>query len=100
MMTYRSLLCAGLMGGWIAGFAAVHMQLEPTTLHPGQTLQVTITVTDPHNQAIPDLSGLRKNFVVVGTQHSVQYSVINGQSQSLSQWILLLDPQKTGKITL
>lgn len=96
----RSLLVCLLVLGFADGFAALSMQLEPTTLHQGQTLQVTITLDDPDNQRMPDLSVLGKNFAVVGTQRTVNYSVINGQARSLNQWIILLEPQKTGKITL
>lgn len=99
-MKYRLPWLFLMICGAIKSYAAVQMQLEPTTLHQGQTLQLTITLDDPHNQGMPDLAGLRKNFVVVGTQRTVNYSVINGQAHSLNQWIILLEPQKTGKITV
>ena len=98
-MKYRLPWLFLMICGAIKSYAAVQMQLEPTTLHQGQTLQLTITLDDPHNQGMPDLAGLRKNFVVVGTQRTLNYSVINGQAHSLNQWIILLEPQKTGKIT-
>lgn len=99
-MIYRWLWLLMMIFSAIRSYAAVQMHLEPAIIHPGQTLQLTITVDDPHNQGMPDLAGLRKNFAVIGTQRTVNYSVVNGQAHSLNQWIILLEPQKTGKITI
>lgn len=49
---------------------------------------------------MPNLTPLRKDFLILGTERSVNYSITNGQTQSSSTWTITLKAQKTGTLTI
>jgi hypothetical protein len=63
-------------------------------------LHLTVTLDDAKVKEQPDLSALRNDFTLVGTQRVVNYTLINGQGHSLNQWIILLLPKHAGNITI
>lgn len=78
--------------------AAVYTRVEPSVVKMGDTFHLMITIDAPGPDSIPDLTPLLENFSIVGTERSMAYSLVNGQKQSLNQWIILLAPQKTGTL--
>lgn len=50
--------------------------------------------------SVPDLTPLQEDFNIDGTERSMNYTVINGQAHSLSQWIILVTPKKTGVVEI
>ncbi|VEG91470.1 BatD family protein [Legionella spiritensis] len=85
---------------WMVGYADVTLQVESPTVEYGQPFRLTLTIEDAQTNAIPDLTPLRKDFTIVGTERSVNYALINGQSRTLSQWTVLLLPKREGKFTI
>lgn len=66
-----------------------------------ETFNLTMTQNNPQNNGgIPDLTPLRKNFNIIGTQRSVSYSIINGQTQSSNTWTIVLQARNAGTITI
>jgi hypothetical protein len=84
------------------GFATakVTMTITPSKAQLGDTLQLTLTLDNYKSQALPDLTPLEHDFTIVGTQHSLSYSVINGTTHSINQWIILLLAKKQGVLTI
>ena len=80
--------------------AAVIMQVDPPRIKPGETIRLTLTLNEVKDRVAPDLTSVRKDFNVIGTQRTVNYTVVNGQAQSLSQWIIILMPKRTGQLTI
>lgn len=80
--------------------AAVMMQVDPPRIKPGETVRLTLTLNEVKDRVVPDLTSVRKDFNVIGTQRTVNYTVVNGQAQSLSQWIIILMPKRTGQLTI
>ena len=80
--------------------AAVIMQVDPPRIKPGETIRLTLTLNEVKDRVVPDLTSVRKDFNVIGTQRTVNYTVVNGQAQSLSQWIIILMPKRTGQLTI
>ena len=80
--------------------ATMTAQIYPTKATLDDTLRLTITVDNTHTQRTPDLTLLQKDFNIVGTQQSLSYSFINGQSEARAQWIIILSPKKIGNITI
>ena len=80
--------------------AQLTAQLDSTKIQLGQTVHLTLSLDDPKNTETPDLSALRHDFTLVGSQRMVSYTLINGKAHSLNQWIILLMPKHPGKITV
>lgn len=78
--------------------AAVTMQVDSQTVQMGQPFRLTLTIDG--EDGLPDLTPLRKDFTVVGTERSINYTVINGQARSLNQWIVLLVAKRSGTLTI
>ncbi|CEK12091.1 BatD family protein [Legionella hackeliae] len=82
------------------GFATAIMQLESSKVQAGDTVRLILTLDGAESESVPDLTPLQKNFSIVGTERSMNYTVINGQAQSTGQWLILLVPKKTGVLTI
>jgi hypothetical protein len=80
--------------------AAVSVQVNPSTVHLGEAFRLTFTIDAPPANTVLDLSPLQENFTIVGTERSTAYSIINGQTHSIAQWIVLLTAKKTGTLTI
>lgn len=81
-------------------FAEIKVELEPSQVTMGETFKLSITQEDQQGGGVPDLTELQKDFVILGTERHVNYSIINGQAQSQSQWIVLLRALKPGIFTI
>lgn len=80
-------------------FAVTTIKLDPETMSQNDTFRLILS-SDEVNKGLPNLTPLQKDFSILGTEHNVSYNIINGQSSSLSQWIILLRPKKTGTLTI
>ena len=89
-------LCVAMNCSW----AALQINIEPTEGTINDTFNLTITQESPSTRSVPDLTPLQKDFIVIGTQRQLNYTVINGQAQSSSQWVITLKPLKEGLLTL
>lgn len=80
-------------------FADVTVQLDATQVQIGQPFRLTLTM-DSAVDSVPDLTPLQKDFTIVGTERSMNYSVINGQAHSVSQWIITLTANRNGVLPI
>ncbi len=81
--------------------ANITMNIEPATARPGETLRLTLTQSDdPQFHGVPDLTPLKKEFTLVGTEHSMSYTANNGIAKSENQWVVLLIPKKSGILSI
>lgn len=92
------LLCLVLF--YSEAFAEIQAQVEPSKINLGEVFKVSFTITDPQNGGIPDLTPLQKDFTIIGTERTMNYSVINGQAQTLSLWVIALKAKKKGILTI
>lgn len=96
----RLILILTLLSWQNVAMATVTLSIDPTTASLGETLHLTLTLDDAQTRALPDLTPLEQDFTVIGTQHSVSYTVINGTSHAANQWIILLNPKRSGTIPI
>lgn len=96
----RNILMAVIFFITQGAHAAVNAAIEASKISAGDTFRLTLSQDDAKEGGVPDLTVLQKDFVIVGTERNVSYTIINGQSQSLSQWIISLKPKTTGQITI
>lgn len=80
--------------------ATVQVQVDSSQVSLDDAFHLVITEDNFQNGSIPDLTPLQKEFMILGTEQRMNYSVINGQTQSSSEWIITLKAQKEGKLTI
>lgn len=80
--------------------AGLTMQVDVFKVTLGESFRATLTLDGTSASGTPDLTPLQKDFSIVGTEHSTNYSIINGQTSTTSQWTLLLMPKRAGMLTV
>lgn len=80
--------------------AELHMHVEPSQVSINESFKLILTQNNLQNGGIPDLTPLQKDFIILGTERRMNYSIINGQTQSSSEWSITLKAKKEGTLTL
>lgn len=80
--------------------AQIQVQIEPTQVVEGESFQLTLSQENSQQMTVPNLTVLQRDFTVLGTERNLSYSVINGQAQSVSQWVITLRAKKSGIVTI
>lgn len=80
--------------------AEIQVQIDPSQINLSEAFKLSLIQEDPQGGGVPDLTILQKDFVILGTERNVNYSIINGQAQSSSQWIVTLRAKKAGILTI
>lgn len=80
--------------------AKIDVQIEPSQVVQGETFQLTLTQENAQDTSVPALNVLQTDFIILGTERSVNYSIINGRAQSASQWVISLQSKKKGIVTI
>jgi hypothetical protein len=80
--------------------AAATLQSSVTKVQPGGTFKLTLKVDGKEANAIPDLTPLQKDFHIIGTESAMNYTLVNGQAHSSSEWTILLKPKIEGVVTI
>ena len=80
-------------------FAALTAEIKPQRINYGDTFNLIIT-SDEKQRQLPNLKPLQNDFHIVGTERTMSYTVVNGQTQSIQQFIILLMPKKPGTLKL
>jgi hypothetical protein len=83
----------------IPALGAVELQVDRDNLATDEMLTLTITSKD-HMNMTPDLSPLKKDFYIVGTNQNSQFSMINGTTQMETAWQIALLPKREGEIAI
>lgn len=91
----------GLLFMWQgSSWADITVQLDHSQVKFGETFHLIFNINDPSYQGVPDLTPLQKNFKIIGTERSIAYNIVNGQTHTINQWIILLSPKKKGTLTI
>jgi len=99
-----ALLFAGALA-WTSIAAAatgdLEAHLDRPVIRDGETVTLVLRHRgDDGMRAAPDLSPLRKDFYVLGSQQSQRTTVVNGTLDRSIDWILSLAPHRTGDLTV
>lgn len=84
----------------VSSYAEVVVKLEPQQVTLGDTFQLIITAENSQGAGVPNLVPLQKDFSILGTQRQITYTNINGQAQSVNQWVVLLRAKRAGILTI
>ncbi len=79
--------------------AAITMNITPTQARVGEVIRLTLS-SDDHTHHTPNLIPLKKDFTIIGTEHNMSYSAINGVAKSESQWVIMLLPKREGVLPI
>ena len=82
-------------------YAEIQIEVEPKEVDLESTFRLTLISKQSNtSMGLPNLTPLNENFFILGTERSLSYSIINGKTESISQWIILLKPKKTGTLSI
>ncbi len=95
-----SLLALVLMLAATTSEAAVRATLDRNTVYTGDTFTLTIESDSRQPNLQPDLTPLKKNFRVLGTNTSTQVSIFNGQRSDKTLWQVQLQPRRLGRLRI
>jgi len=93
---FKLFLLCFLLFSYPACAGELRASIDRTQVAVGETFRLILTQTGFASDRRPDFSVLKKNFVILGTAHSTQLSVINGHSNATTQWMLTLTAKKNG----
>ena len=74
--------------------------VDHDTVTEGETLRLTIEVSERNPNGDPDLSPLSSDFQILGSLKASQVNIINGAVEAKTRWTVMLVPQKTGSLTI
>lgn len=80
--------------------AKLTVHVEPEKLQMGETCNLIITDDTTKIATIPNLTGLQDDFTILGTERSVNYAIVNGQTSTVSQWVIMMRPKKSGTLVI
>jgi hypothetical protein len=80
--------------------AEVQVQVEPRQINIDDSFRLILIQDNLANGSIPDLTSLKKDFIILGTERRMNYSIINGKTQSSSEWTVVLKAVKAGKLII
>ena len=93
-----------LVLGCIAPIALAGIEATATvdrqSIEQQDTLTLKVRINDTGRYETPDLSGLKQNFEVLSTSQNSRHSIINGNSNSMTEWTITLYPKRTGQLII
>jgi BatD DUF11 like domain len=81
-----------------AQVVTTYVDRNPITIE--ETVKLVVKFNGGSPDGSPDLSGLAKDFDVLGTAQSSRTSIINGKMESSTEWVSTLAPKREGSIVI
>ena len=93
-----ALLCALL--SFRASAAELSASVDRAQLSEGESVELTLESNDVTLFGKPDLAPLADLFDVLGSRQINRLSTFNGQSRATTNWIITLQPKRTGYVVI
>lgn len=84
----------------IPSWASLSSTVDRTQIETNETLQLTVRYSGKSASGQPDFSAIEKDFSIASNSRQQQYSWVNGESTSYTDWKILLIPKRQGKLTI
>jgi hypothetical protein len=84
----------------IPSWASLSSTVDRTQIETNETLQLTVRYSGKSPSGEPDFSAIEKDFSIASNSKQQQYSWVNGESTSYTDWKLLLIPKRQGKLAI
>lgn len=94
------LIAALLLSISTASWAELSARVDRTVLDSNETLQLVIRYDGQAISSQPDFDPLTKDFDILSNNRRQQYSRVNGQTESYTDWTLVLMPKRTGMMLI
>ena len=79
-------------------WATLTATADRTIIDSNETLQLLVRLDSQALIGEPDFTVVESDFEILSTSRQQQYSRVNGQTQSYTDWNLLLAPKRTGRL--
>lgn len=79
-------------------WATLTATADRTIIDSNETLQLLVRLDSQALIGEPDFTVIESDFEILSTSRQQQYSRVNGQTQSYTDWNLLLAPKRTGRL--
>lgn len=102
-LTFLTLLCVTLLGtASLAQAASLTASVDRDRLARNETLTLSLSLSLDSRAVLgqPDLSLLEPYFEILSNSKSTQVRIINGRSESSTQWAIRLAPKVVGRILI
>lgn len=99
-MTRLTALLLTLLLACQASAATLVARVDRTQLSLDETVELTLETSDTTVFGKPDLQPLEGLFRVLGTRQANQLSSAYGEAQAVTQWLITLQPQRTGYVVI
>jgi hypothetical protein len=84
----------------IPSWASLSSTVDRTQIETNETLQLTVRYSGKAPSGDPDFSAIERDFSIASNSRQQQYSWVNGESTSYTDWKILLIPKRQGKLTI
>ena len=91
LMVVMTLLCSH-------SWASLTATADRTIIDSNETLQLLVRLDSQALMGEPDFTVIESDFEILSTSRQQQYSRVNGQTQSYTDWNLLLAPKRIGRL--
>jgi hypothetical protein len=81
-------------------WAALTASVDRSVIDSNETLQLVIRYDGQVMTGQPDFSPLENDFEILSNNRQQQYSWVNGQSESYTDWTMVLIPKRTGLLLI
>ena len=94
------LVLSALSGTSFVWAQSVKAYVDRNPVMADETFRLVVEAEGVSLSDAPDLQKLEENFALLGTSHSQQMSIANGQTSSVTRWVTILAPKRTGMFTI
>jgi hypothetical protein len=81
-------------------WAALTASVDRSVIDSNETLQLVIRYDGQVMTGQPDFSPLENDFEILSNNRQQQYSWVNGQSESYTDWTMVLMPKRSGLVLI
>ena len=83
-----------------SAWAALTATVDRKGIDSNESLQLRVRYAGQASSSEPDFSVLERDFRVLSNNRKLQYSMINGRTESYTDWVLTLAPKRTGRLLI
>ena len=84
----------------VPSWASLVSKVDRSEIETDETLLLTVTYSGQAITGEPNFSVLKRDFEIVSNSQQQQYSWVNGETKSSTDWKVVLLPKKQGQLTI
>lgn len=100
LQSLKILVALGLITVSTLCWGELSARVDRTNIDTNETLQLVLRYNGQAVNSEPDFSVLQNDFDILSNNRQQQYSWVNGQSQSYTDWTMVLMPKRTGTLLI